>query len=256
MWGDVEKTLRRYVDDPVLFKHMIARLKTSQELIEIGKVVTDKETRKTEAVFTTQSMLAHETPLVTYLRTLAGRSSHPVEKSLVQHATQKLHQQLEAHRGLSEDQQQALQHMLGFSSILNCWLCGVGQNHPVRGAQEAWEQAGYTVYGLAPTGKASENLRAMGIQSQVLHKFLWQYDQGRCQYNSQSVLILDEAGMVDVPRFDRLLKAVDHLGVKLVMMGDGGQLQAIEAGDAFRMITSSLQRSRSFYFCERKTDCP
>lgn len=46
--------------------------------------------------------------------------------------------------------------------------------------------------------------------------------------------------MVDVPHFARLLKAVDALGVKLVTLGDGGQLQPVAAGDAFRLVTQQI----------------
>ncbi len=33
MWGDVQKKLHQYIDDPALFQRMEARLKNSNELI-------------------------------------------------------------------------------------------------------------------------------------------------------------------------------------------------------------------------------
>jgi len=44
-------------------------------------------------------------------------------------------------------------------------------------------------------------------------------------------------------RFGKLLGAVQHLGVKLIVVGDGAQLQPVEAGPAFRLVTERLGKS-------------
>src|SRR3990167_8542945 len=49
--------------------------------------------------------------------------------------------------------------------------------------------------------------------------------------------------MVDVERFDKFLSAVKTLGVKAVVVGDGAQLQPVQAGPAFRLVTSRLGAS-------------
>jgi hypothetical protein len=112
--------------------------------------------------------------------------------------------------------------------------CGHCRSH------EIWKDEGYNVYGLTPTGKAAQNLEQSGIESTTLHKFLKSYEAGRCQYGEKSVLVLDEAGMVDMERFGKLLGAVKELGVKLIVVGDGAQLQPVEAGPAFRLVTTRL----------------
>ena len=94
--------------------------------------------------------------------------------------------------------------------------------------------------GLAPTGRATQNLEESGIPSHTLHRFLYQFEQGRSQLNAKTVLVLDEAGMVDIRRMEQFIQAVETLGVKAVVVGDGAQLQAVEAGDAFRLITSRM----------------
>ncbi|GAO97376.1 multifunctional conjugation protein TraI [Caedimonas varicaedens] len=117
---------------------------------------------------------------------------------------------------------------------------GAGKSAILEAAKEAWEASGYRVYGLSPFGKAAENLQKKGIPSQTLHKFLKSYHNGRSHYHVKSVLVLDEAGSVDVTRFQEFLAAVEHLGVKAVVVGDGAQTQPIEAGAAFRLVTSRM----------------
>lgn len=101
----------------------------------------------------------------------------------------------------------------------------------------------WDVYGLAPTGKAAQNLEQSGISTMTLHRFLRSFEEGRCPYNSNSVLVLDEAGMADMERFEKLLGAGKQLGVKLIVVEDGAQLQPVEAGPAFRLVTQRLGKS-------------
>ena len=54
------------------------------------------------------------------------------------------------------------------------------------------------------------------------------------------MLVVDEAGMVGSRQMDRVLAAVREAGAKLVLVGDDEQLQAIEAGAAFRAIAERV----------------
>jgi hypothetical protein len=51
------------------------------------------------------------------------------------------------------------------------------------------------------------------------------------------VLVIDEAGMIGSRQMERVLSAADLAGAKVVLVGDAEQLQAIEAGAAFRALT-------------------
>lgn len=48
------------------------------------------------------------------------------------------------------------------------------------------------------------------------------------------MLVIDEAGMVGSRQMQRVLSAAGKVGAKVVLVGDPEQLQAIEAGAAFR----------------------
>jgi len=50
------------------------------------------------------------------------------------------------------------------------------------------------------------------------------------------VLVIDEAGMIGTRQMERVLSEAEKRGAKVVLVGDLEQLQAIEAGAAFRSI--------------------
>jgi hypothetical protein len=62
----------------------------------------------------------------------------------------------------------------------------------------------------------------------------WQ--QGRDLLTIRDVLVIDEAGMVGTRQLERVLSHAAEAGAKVVLVGDPQQLQAIEAGAAFRSI--------------------
>ncbi|OFW93677.1 MAG: hypothetical protein A2W46_04535 [Alphaproteobacteria bacterium RIFCSPHIGHO2_12_42_13] len=239
MWGDVQKILGRYVDDATLFQRLDARLQNSKELLLL-------KGNGEQAIYTTHTMLKAEKKLVRTAELLAGHASHSVSSSSLEGGLERLKTGL-AQEGyvLSDGQEKAIRHLVD-DGQLKCIVgyAGAGKTTALEACRDIWEDAGYRVYGLAPTGRAAQNLEGSGIESQTLHKFLKAFEEGRCQYNANSVLVLDEAGMVDVGRFDKFLGAVQSLGVKAVVVGDGAQLQPVEAGPAFRLVTERVGVSR------------
>lgn len=249
MWTDVQKVLHRYVDEIPLFQRLEAKLKTSAELLTLRMDSEDK------AIFTTRSMLKAERSLVEKAEMLGNSQTHSIQKNHIEVALTKANASLEKHGGLSRDQVNAILHLVE-EGQLKCavGIAGAGKTTALGVCQEIWLNSGYAVYGLAPTGKAAQNLQDSGISSMTLHKFLKSFEEGRCQYNEKSVLVLDEAGMVDVERFQKLLGAVQQLGVKLIVVGDGAQLQPVEAGPAFRLVTERLGKSEMNTVLRQKED--
>ncbi|MBN9344193.1 MAG: hypothetical protein BGO76_00430 [Caedibacter sp. 38-128] len=246
MWGDVEKVLNRYIDDKELYKQVEQKLKSSKELVLLRyeSVKNKYGSIEDRSIYTTRTMLESEMNLVQLAERLNKAKSHEVNKNTVNAVIAQFDQKLSKHGGLSPDQKKALHHITS-SDQLSCIVgyAGAGKTTALEAAKEIWELDGYKVYGLAPTGRAAQNLSQSGISSQTLHKFLYSHKDGRCQYKANSILILDEAGMVDTARFDEFLQAVDDLKVKAVIVGDGAQLQPVEAGPAFRLVTQKVGTS-------------
>ncbi|MDX3930224.1 MAG: AAA family ATPase, partial [Shinella sp.] len=76
-----------------------------------------------------------------------------------------------------------------------------------------------------------------GIQSRTIASLEHAWGQGREQLGPKDVLVVDEAGMIGSRQMERVLSQARDAGAKVVMVGDPEQLQAIEAGAAFRSVT-------------------
>ena len=92
--------------------------------------------------------------------------------------------------------------------------------------------------GAALSGIAAENLEGgSGIASRTIASLEHAWGQGREQLGPKDVLVVDEAGMIGSRQMERVLSQARDAGAKVVMVGDPEQLQAIEAGAAFRSVT-------------------
>lgn len=236
---DIAKVLHRYIDDSDQFRILLDRLMASKELVDLESSGLHKDTQ--EAVYTTKEMLRIEMGLVKTVEGLAAQQTHKVASGIVDGVMARHNEKLTKYGGLSADQTAAIRHML-FSNQISCVVgfAGAGKTTCLEAVKEAWEEAGYKVIGLAPTGKAARNIESCGIRSMTLHKFLHAQTGGREKISSQTVVIVDEAGMVDSRRFAELLSLIEKTGAKIVPMGDGNQLQSVEAGPAFRLLTSRI----------------
>jgi len=94
------------------------------------------------------------------------------------------------------------------------------------------------VRGATLSGIAAEGLEAgSGIVSRTLASLEFGWKDGRDELTSRDVLVVDEAGMIGSRQMERVLSAASVAGAKVVLVGDPEQLQAIEAGAAFRALS-------------------
>src|SRR3546814_14113438 len=64
----------------------------------------------------------------------------------------------------------------------------------------------------------------------------YQWEQGRELLGPRDVLVIDEAGMIGTRQMECVLSHAEQAGAQVVLVGDPEQLQAIEAGAAFRAV--------------------
>ena len=81
---------------------------------------------------------------------------------------------------------------------------------------------------------------ASGIHSRTLASYEYAWKQGRDPLTRNDVLVIDEAGMIGTKQLERMLAAADKAHAKVVLVGDPEQLQAIEAGAAFRGVIGQI----------------
>ena len=166
---------------------------------------------------------------------MAERERHRVGEKVRERA---LEQARERGLMLSAEQRDAFAHVTDGRDLgVVVGYAGTGKSALLGVAREAWEDAGYQVQGVALSGIAAENLEAgSGIAARTIASLERQWAQDRETLTARDVLVIDEAGMIGSRQMERLLSEAQAHGAKVVLVGDPEQLQAIEAGAAFRSI--------------------
>jgi len=220
----------RHSDGKEQFDQVMGAVRASPELVALGKDGHDQER------FTSRDMIAVENRLERAGDALAGRAGYGVAE-----ATRDAAIGAAEGRGLvlSGEQRDAFDHVTGDAGLASVvGYAGSGKSAMLGVAREAWEGQGYTVRGAALSGIAAENLEGgSGIASRTIASLEHAWGQGREQLGPKDVLVVDEAGMIGSRQMERVLSQARDAGAKVVMVGDPEQLQAIEAGAAFRSVT-------------------
>jgi len=188
-----------------------------------------------EERFTSREMIAVEERLHQAAEIMAGRERHWVRAD---HARRAMELAEERSLVLSREQRSALVHVTERHDLaIVVGYAGSGKSAMLGVAREAWEESGYQVRGLALSGIAAENLESgSGIASRTIASMEHQWGHGRELLSDQDVLVIDEAGMIGSRQMERVLGEAQRVGAKVVLVGDPEQLQAIEAGAAFRSL--------------------
>jgi conjugative relaxase-like TrwC/TraI family protein len=116
-------------------------------------------------------------------------------------------------------------------------LAGTGKTYTAGVLRELYEQAGYQVVGVAPTGRAARELaHEAGIPSRTLDRLLIDLEQLGDSLPERCVIVFDEAGMAATRATARLLEAAEQAGAKVIAIGDPGQLASVQAGGWLRAV--------------------
>ena len=228
-------------------KAMKASFFESREAVRLGE---DKGKR----YFTTMAQMDLETDLKDYTHYLAEDKTHSVKSKA-------MFQALSNKPTMSGEQRKALAHVSNPGSLKTVsGMAGTGKTYFMDAARETFEGSGYKVQGLALSGKAASGLQnETKIESRTLDSFFFTLDKQRqeqdgtnpkktgqsSQKNSfgidrKTVLMVDEAGMIDTRRMTRLFQEADDAGAKVILVGDARQLQPVESGGAFQSVSKQV----------------
>ena len=122
-------------------------------------------------------------------------------------------------------------------------LAGTGKTFTAGLLAEAYTAGGYRVLGTAPTGRAVRELTEQaGIgQAWTLTRLALDLDADDRGFGTgPAVLILDEAGMASTRETARVMAHAQAAGVKVIAIGDSGQLSSVQAGGWLGSLTERL----------------
>ena len=151
-----------------------------------------------------------------------------------------------AARSLRPDQRAAFEHAVAAGGLkLIEGRAGTGKSFTLAAVREAHEAAGYRVVGLAPTNAVAQDLKADGFaEAGTVHAALFAIKNGRladgrraaarpAAWDRRTVVVVDEAAMLDSRVTGELLAEARRAGAKLILAGDDRQLASIERGGLF-----------------------
>ena len=186
--------------------------------------------------FTTQSAIAREQSFVTRIN--QGKDSMAPITAAVPDTLATT-----SGKVLSPDQRAAAAHILEspdrFTAVQG--RAGAGKTTSMEAVRESAEASGFKVIGLAPTHRASAELRDAGItDTRTVASAIRQFRDSKT-IKPNTIYIVDEAGMIPARDAAELVAAIERTGGRAVFVGDTRQLQAVEAGSPFRQLQEQTQ---------------
>ncbi len=159
---------------------------------------------------------------------------------------QALRQALEARPSLSDEQVAMVTGLATCGSGVEVVVgrAGTGKTFALDAARAAWVAGGHRVIGTSLAARAAAELESgSGIASTSLARLLIDLERPESALAKDTVVVVDEAGMVGTRDLYRLGRLTEASGAKLVLVGDPHQLSEISAGGAFAALGTELGAS-------------
>ncbi|WP_392506558.1 AAA family ATPase [Rickettsia sp. 2024-CO-Wats] len=144
---------------------------------------------------------------------------------------------------VNEAQRESLQHILINNQGIRILQgrAGTGKSQVLVQAYKIATNHGQNIIGLSPTHKAASELKSKGYrQCYTVKGFLFKLYNGKADLPRNSLLVVDEAGMVGNSDYLELLKVARSNNCNLILAGDERQLTSVERGGMFAVLASKF----------------
>jgi len=123
---------------------------------------------------------------------------------------------------------------------------GTGKTTGMQAVRIAAEGAGWKVMGLAPSDKARDELTSAGVAAETV-QLASKSEKWWKQVTHNTIIIIDESGMIDSRTMNTLLERAQAVGARIVAIGDTKQMLAVEAGTPFeKMVALAKKEGNAF----------
>lgn len=234
----------------------------SQEIKYLGR-------RDGEKCFTTKQMWKLEQENMEMINTLTFTPGLAVSEKSKEKA-------LKSNPKLSQEQLDVFRETVsrpGSLAVIG-GVAGSGKSTVMKAIVEAYEQEGMRVLGVSLSGAAAQNLQEKtGAECTTIARTLFHQEKSTSQkfteaatevgktvvdavryktnrktkavpfMDENTVVVIDEVGMVDTPIGHRLLKQVIKAGAKVIAVGDHEQLPPIGAGNILSQMSENVAQS-------------
>ena len=187
----------------------------------------DRDSGEAAERFTTTTVRAQERAALADANAVAQTRSRGVSTTAIETAT--------SSRTLRPDQRLAFDHAVAAGGLkLIEGRAGTGKSYSLAAIRDAHAADGRRVIGLAPTNAVAQDLKADGFtEAGTVHAELFRLKNGRTHWDRRTVVIVDEAAMLDSRVTGELLGEARRSGAKVILAGDDRQLASIERGGLF-----------------------
>ena len=146
---------------------------------------------------------------------------------------------------LTDEQRDAVRSALFEPALIITGGPGVGKTTIIKAIVRIASQCGHEVSLMAPTGRAAKRMGDASIhEAGTIHRMMgFNPSTAKFSVNEEnplqsSIVICDEASMVDVPLANALVSGIKY-GAHLILVGDVDQLQPVGPGAFFRDLITS-----------------
>lgn len=209
----------------------------SGELVAVG---TDDDGRP---VYSTPALIAAERDVLRH----SDRTCAPLPAGIVEGL-------IAARPTMSDEQADAVRRacLSKNAVVLVEGAAGAGKSFSARTVADAYKAAAEAVgrkcdlHGLAPSWSAAGVLaEEAGIElARAVEGFLLRVEKGEIVLTKDAVIVVDEAGLLDVRTAARLLTAAARAQCRVIMQGDTRQLSPVGAGAPMRLLAARLGTAR------------
>lgn len=122
---------------------------------------------------------------------------------------------------------------------------GVGKTTVLKAIHGVGEAFDHCIHQIALSGRAAQRMaEATGRPASTIAAFMLRVEKGEVKLNDEPLVIVDESSMVELATLYRLLRGFEP-GVRLLLVGDPGQLPPIGFGLTFHVIASDDRIART-----------
>ncbi len=125
-------------------------------------------------------------------------------------------------------------------------VAGAGKSALLAPLVDAWREDGRQVHGAALAWRQTDDLEKAGIAEShraSFAAFLQRAEKGRIELDRNSVVVVDELGLVGTRQLLDMMRLQERHGFQIVAVGDPKQAQSIEAGPVISILQAALGES-------------
>jgi Ti-type conjugative transfer relaxase TraA len=225
---DLDRVLFKQVKDQDERGAFVKEILTRPEIVSLSDVKDGPVTR-----YTTKSVLEAERQVLHASDGLAGDKRHEVDEKIRAKVLG-----AKEFDGISREQARAFRQATGPEGIaIIDGQAGTGKSFSMAAIRKAYEAQGDRVIGLAPTNAVAQDMGRDGFaRATTIHSELFAVKNGRTKWNSRTVLMVDEAAMIDTKLMAQVTTFANQAKAKLILVGDDRQLSSIDRGGMFAVL--------------------